>query len=1090
MAQPYVFTIDDASSVINYHPQGDGGLGDQTQNGWQPFYDTAGGFSTRGGEAALGNSKFITAFPNASLDFQFYGDSVSIFGIANCSYDVSVDGNSSLFKASKSRGQSTMLFSKEGLSEGTHTVSLTAHASNTSSFAFQRADVTRSVPAGGRFPSAHVYQATNTSFIQYSGNWSVLSDPLIPNQQHPAPYLEIEDAPASFSFSFQGVGVAINGSRNWGSFVYDVSLDGQPTTYNASTMWFIGDALLYYQDGLDPNATHKITVSPNVGSGLKFWLNTVTVFTDDPSEAGGLVSSPSSNNQPAQPTSDTQTSNGQSKTNVGVIVGPVIGGAVLLALIATLIWYFRHKRQNRVLDDGEQPSPFMSAPASQPVTFTPGRDTKVPMLSSDGDYYQPHIPTLPMMPSAPSAHSDSAHTVSDSPLLQAPVSASTSRSQLASSPQSSSSPTTTHAGSPAMSSPPSDPTVAVDRIIQLITERMADVPPQNMALEPHDEDVHSGGYMVFLMILGMMKDASGWSHDLPTGALSVVFIWRTARFSPDSARQRISCCRGMDILAFHIAPVHVDHHQPAWTPSPGWFFGQMKVINEEENSAPQERWAAQYGSTMMYRGFLSLDRLWTIDPRALNHILTIQRTTRNQTRRGKVSQKFWGRRRIMNPAFGPAQIRELTSIFVDKAKELRDFWDARMNTDVSPVRIDVLSGLSKMTLDVIGLAGFNYRFDALNPNGKTNELNQAFQDIFNPSGNFTMWMLVKHFFPIFEIFGDERARRLEHAQAVMRRIGTQLIREKKAEISREADDNKNGGLERKDVVGRDLLTLLLKANMATDIPDNVRLSDEDVLAQVPTFLVAGHETTSTATTWCLYALSQALGVQKKLRDELLALQTDTPTMDELNGLPYLDAVSDVIPVSEPFVDRFGKVQNVIRISKGTPIVIPILSLNRSKKLWGEDAFDFKPERWENLPEAVSSIPGVWGHMLSFLGARARASDTAFLSSSAMKALIFTLVRAFEFELAVDASDVQKKTSIVQRPLLRSAPEQGSQMPLLVKRFKVDNYERICNSNSSHHEPPLAATGSIPYTKPLAIQGCICIFSNSTDLQHASVVVRG
>ncbi len=53
----------------------------------------------------------------------------------------------------------------------------------------------------------------------------------------------------------------------------------------------------------------------------------------------------------------------------------------------------------------------------------------------------------------------------------------------------------------------------------------------------------------------------------------------------------------------------------------------------------------------------------------------------------------------------------------------------------------------------------------------------------------------------------------------------------------------------------------------------------------------------------------------------------------------------------------------------------------------------------------------------------------------MKALLFALVRAFEFELAVPASDIQKKTSIVQRPLLRSAPEQGSQMPLLVRRFK-------------------------------------------------------
>lgn len=60
--------------------------------------------------------------------------------------------------------------------------------------------------------------------------------------------------------------------------------------------------------------------------------------------------------------------------------------------------------------------------------------------------------------------------------------------------------------------------------------------------------------------------------------------------------------------------------------------------------------------------------------------------------------------------------------------------------------------------------------------------------------------------------------------------------------------------------------------------------------EVPTFLVAGHETTSTATAWALYALTQAPEVQAKLRDELLSISTDNPTMDDLNNLPYLDAV--------------------------------------------------------------------------------------------------------------------------------------------------------------------------------------------------------
>ena len=59
-----------------------------------------------------------------------------------------------------------------------------------------------------------------------------------------------------------------------------------------------------------------------------------------------------------------------------------------------------------------------------------------------------------------------------------------------------------------------------------------------------------------------------------------------------------------------------------------------------------------------------------------------------------------------------------------------------------------------------------------------------------------------------------------------------------------------------------------------------------------------------------------------------------------------------------------------------------------------------------------------------------------LGTRRMKALIYTLVRAFEFALAVPPEDVQKKLAVVQRPVLRSAPDEGSQMPLLVRRWKA------------------------------------------------------
>ena len=85
-------------------------------------------------------------------------------------------------------------------------------------------------------------------------------------------------------------------------------------------------------------------------------------------------------------------------------------------------------------------------------------------------------------------------------------------------------------------------------------------------------------------------------------------------------------------------------------------------------------------------------------------------------------------------------------------------------------------------------------------------------------------------------------------------------------------------------------------------------------------------------TWVLYSLSQNKDVQTKLREELYNISTDNPTMDDLNGLPYLDAVvretlrlypavgsilreagkDDCIPLSKPFTDKKGIVHNEIR----------------------------------------------------------------------------------------------------------------------------------------------------------------------------------
>ena len=47
------------------------------------------------------------------------------------------------------------------------------------------------------------------------------------------------------------------------------------------------------------------------------------------------------------------------------------------------------------------------------------------------------------------------------------------------------------------------------------------------------------------------------------------------------------------------------------------------------------------------------------------------------------------------------------------------------------------------------------------------------------------------------------------------------------------------------------------------------MSLNEILCQISTFLAAGHETSSSALTWTLYALARAPAVQARLREALL-----------------------------------------------------------------------------------------------------------------------------------------------------------------------------------------------------------------------------
>ncbi|KAF7367798.1 hypothetical protein MSAN_00844000 [Mycena sanguinolenta] len=216
---------------------------------------------------------------------------------------------------------------------------------------------------------------------------------------------------------------------------------------------------------------------------------------------------------------------------------------------------------------------------------------------------------------------------------------------------------------------------------------------------------------------------------------------------------------------------------------------------------------------------------------------------------------------------------------------------------------------------------------------------------------------------------------------------------------------------------------------------------------------------SNAIAWALHSLSLHRATQRKLREELLTITSENPTMDDLNSLPYLECVvretlrfhgpvafmdrmvtqDDVLPLSRPYIDTVGKCHDTLPIRKGQIIYISILAFNHDTDIWGPNAGEFRPERWQNVPNAAGSIPGMpHPNLFSFFAGQTNCIGYRFALVE-IKAVLFTLIRAFEFEPAVPASRIDHGTALIRMPIHLDDQERGTSLPMILKPVNKQEY---------------------------------------------------
>jgi cytochrome P450 len=82
---------------------------------------------------------------------------------------------------------------------------------------------------------------------------------------------------------------------------------------------------------------------------------------------------------------------------------------------------------------------------------------------------------------------------------------------------------------------------------------------------------------------------------------------------------------------------------------------------------------------------------------------------------------------------------------------------------------------------------------------------------------------------------------------------------------------------------------------------------------------------------------------------------------------FVSALADTrLPLLRPIIATDKSEIEEIFVPRSTNVIVSILGANRSQDIWGQDAYEWKPERWLSaLPKTVTDahLSGVYTNML-------------------------------------------------------------------------------------------------------------------------------
>jgi cytochrome P450 len=262
---------------------------------------------------------------------------------------------------------------------------------------------------------------------------------------------------------------------------------------------------------------------------------------------------------------------------------------------------------------------------------------------------------------------------------------------------------------------------------------------------------------------------------------------------------------------------------------------------------------------------------------------------------------FWMRqRRMIQPAFTRAALGSLAGVITAANAGLLDKWTQAAKANAT---VNVTRDVSLVILDIVLMSIFGDDYEEVAPQ--------------------------------FRVVSEEAARNLEFA-VMLRSLGkiTAEVAEKRRQEAR---------------IAGDFLGMLMQAR---DRDSGRAMSDSQLIKEILTLIVAGHETTASTLNWTWYLLSQNPVAEQKLSKELGGWSADKPlSVDDLKGYPYSrQVIEEALRLYPPgwlmtrraiHDDQMGE----FFVPAGTEIYISPFYIQRRPGFW-ETPDLFNPDRFD------------------------------------------------------------------------------------------------------------------------------------------------